>query len=482
VAHLSRAPSAPPGRRFDLVVVGGGISGVCVALESIRRGLTTLLLEADDFGGHTSWSSLRILHGGLRYLQRADLARFRESVHDRRWFQRAFPTLTVPQPVLMPLRGAGLRRPAVMRAALRVNDLLAAHRNAGLAVAARLPGGSLLDREATLAALPPAWDAGVRGGALWWDARADPPQRILMELLLRAVAEGAEAWSRAPVSGIGRTGGRGEGDLEVHIARARVEPPGSVAPESVLAGRVAVCVGPEAPAIAGVVAGLPQGAPAAGAAFNLVLRRPLPTRYGIAVDPPDGGVTLFAYPHGDLTLAGTVHGPGAPGIVEPPTQAEVAAFVARLRAALGGWEVEMADVARVLWGALPCLREGTDVQSPRPWLLPVPGLGDAAWVGVGVKYTTAPSLARALVDRLAPGSKAAPALDARPVRAVPDARTFLDLAARDRAAASELVRSLASEGADTIEDVVMRRSDWGLDPTQGEEVAAAVDPLGPFSS
>ena len=67
-------------KSYDLIIVGGGIYGVMLAFEASRRGLKSLLLERSDFGGATTFNSLRILHGGFRYLQTMDIHRFRESV------------------------------------------------------------------------------------------------------------------------------------------------------------------------------------------------------------------------------------------------------------------------------------------------------------------------------------------------------------------------------------------------------------------
>ncbi|MBA2564749.1 MAG: FAD-dependent oxidoreductase, partial [Gemmatimonadetes bacterium] len=61
---LVRDPAAAARERYDVVIVGGGAYGACLALESARRGLRPLLLERGDFGGATSWNSLRIVHGG----------------------------------------------------------------------------------------------------------------------------------------------------------------------------------------------------------------------------------------------------------------------------------------------------------------------------------------------------------------------------------------------------------------------------------
>ena len=70
------------------------------------------MLERDDFGGATSFNSLRIIHGGFRYLQNLDLPRFFESVSDRKWFLQNFPDLVEPIPCLIPLYGKGVYRPS----------------------------------------------------------------------------------------------------------------------------------------------------------------------------------------------------------------------------------------------------------------------------------------------------------------------------------------------------------------------------------
>src|SRR5919106_3247372 len=151
---IERNVDRAAGEDRDLIVVGGGIYGIALALEAARRGLKALLVERDDYGGATSWSNLRILHGGLRYLQSLDLARFFESVGERSWFLRHFPDLVRPLPCLMPLYGRGLKRPSVFKVALALNDLLSSRRNAGVKRAIRLPKGRLTSAAETAALFP----------------------------------------------------------------------------------------------------------------------------------------------------------------------------------------------------------------------------------------------------------------------------------------------------------------------------------------
>src|SRR5215208_6096759 len=89
----------------DLVVVGGGLHGACISWDATLRGLRVALIERDDFGAATSGNSLRIVHGGLRYLARGDLPRAREAIRERSALLRIAPALIEPLPVLVPATG-----------------------------------------------------------------------------------------------------------------------------------------------------------------------------------------------------------------------------------------------------------------------------------------------------------------------------------------------------------------------------------------
>ena len=169
---IPRNPEAFSRDQYDLVIIGGGIYGACLSLQAARCGLRSILLEREDFGGATSWNSLRILHGGLRYLQTLDLPRFRESVAERHWFCKHFPDLVRPLPCLMPLYGRGLKRKAAFGPALRLNDWLSSYRNDSVAESIRLPNGGILPAEQTLATFSRVNSAGLEAAGFWYDAMA----------------------------------------------------------------------------------------------------------------------------------------------------------------------------------------------------------------------------------------------------------------------------------------------------------------------
>jgi glycerol-3-phosphate dehydrogenase len=191
--NISRNPSTATQQTYDLIIVGGGIYGVMLSLESARRGLRSLLIERQDFGGSTSHNSLRIVHGGFRYLQTADFHRFYESVNERRWFLKNFPDLVQPLPCLMPLYGKGLRRPPILKTALLMNDAMSFYRNQNIRSDAHLEDGKIISPQQVKQLFPQVDPEGLKGGAVWHDARMPDSQRLLISLLKWACSLGAIA-------------------------------------------------------------------------------------------------------------------------------------------------------------------------------------------------------------------------------------------------------------------------------------------------
>src|SRR5262245_29538100 len=90
-------------RTFDLLVVGGGIDGLTIAYDAAQRGLAVALIERDDFGSGSSFNHQRTIHGGLRYLQRLEIGRARESAREQAAFARIAPHAVRPLPFVVPL-------------------------------------------------------------------------------------------------------------------------------------------------------------------------------------------------------------------------------------------------------------------------------------------------------------------------------------------------------------------------------------------
>ena len=157
--------------RFDIVVIGGGVTGAGAALDAATRGLSVALVEARDFASGTSSRSSKLFHGGLRYLEQLEFGLVREALRERELMTtRIAPHLVKPVPFLYPLSHRGWERPYVA-AGLALYDTMGGHNS--------MPGQKHLSRRAALRMFP-----GLRGDALvgavrYYDAQADDARHTL---------------------------------------------------------------------------------------------------------------------------------------------------------------------------------------------------------------------------------------------------------------------------------------------------------------
>ena len=179
---------------YDLVVIGGGINGAGIVRDAALRGLRVLLLEKGDFcSGTTSWSS-RLIHGGLRYLEYGELPLVFESLHERRRLRAAAPHLVKPLRLSIPIYAGGLRGRWIIKLGMVAYDVLS--------VGKKMPRHRMFDREEMLASEPGLNDAGLLGGAQYYDAQITFVERLVIENLVDAVAAGAHVRNYSPVIGI----------------------------------------------------------------------------------------------------------------------------------------------------------------------------------------------------------------------------------------------------------------------------------------
>src|SRR6184192_837993 len=116
--------------QFDVVVVGGGITGAGVALDAASRGYSVALVERHDFASGTSSRSSKLVHGGLRYLQKFDLGLVREALLERRLLVSLAPHLVKPLPLVVPSFG-GKRPDRMLGTGLHLYDVMARERKCG---------------------------------------------------------------------------------------------------------------------------------------------------------------------------------------------------------------------------------------------------------------------------------------------------------------------------------------------------------------
>src|SRR5438552_1336428 len=167
---------------FDVLVIGGGITGAGVALDAASRGLRTALVERDDFASGTSSKSSKLVHGGLRYLQQKELVLVYENLAERQRLLENAPHLVSVLPFLIPLFGRdGVLNKSVAKAystALWLYDL-----TGGVRIGRR---HRRISREEALAHLPTLRADLLAAGFLYFDARADDA-RLTLGVLRTAV-------------------------------------------------------------------------------------------------------------------------------------------------------------------------------------------------------------------------------------------------------------------------------------------------------
>lgn len=170
---------------FDVLVIGGGINGSGVARDAAQRGLKVALIERNDFGWGTTARSTRLAHGGLRYLEMFDFALVRESLRERERLLRNAPHLVHPLPFLTPVYQESRRGPAMIKLGMALYDLLSYDKS--------LPRYRWYGREGLLQLEPGLAAEGLMGGALYYDAQIDYPERLCIENVLCAARSGALA-------------------------------------------------------------------------------------------------------------------------------------------------------------------------------------------------------------------------------------------------------------------------------------------------
>lgn len=176
---------------FDVLVIGGGIYGAALARAAALQNLRVALIEQFDFGSGTSANSLKIIHGGLRYLQHFDIFRMRESISARRRLLKIAPHLVRPLPCLVPTYGFGLRSQPVMALALALNDIISCDRNRGLSEDSKIPRGKTISQSECSQILPTTIVSDSNGGAVWHDALVTNSERLNLEFIISAVDLGA---------------------------------------------------------------------------------------------------------------------------------------------------------------------------------------------------------------------------------------------------------------------------------------------------
>jgi glycerol-3-phosphate dehydrogenase len=203
---MRRNISALTNGTFDLLVIGGGITGACVARDAALRGLKVAIIDRGDWSAGTSSASSKLVHGGLRYLKQLQFSLIRESLAERRIWERIAPHLVSPLPFLVPFFGEGFGAKATLRAGLTLYDLLSYDKGWLDDPDQRLPNHRMLSRAEAIAEEPALDQPGFTGALRYYDCQMDAPERLGLECIIDAVENGAAAANYVEAVGFERTG------------------------------------------------------------------------------------------------------------------------------------------------------------------------------------------------------------------------------------------------------------------------------------
>jgi len=381
------ALAALGGERFDLLVVGGGITGCGIARDAALRGMRVALCEQDDFASGTSSRSSRLIHGGVRYLEHGHLHLVFESSRERRRLLRIAPHLVRPLAFTWPVYAGARVAHWKLLAGLTLYDALALFRNVG--------NHRRLTREAVLAREPALRPEGLEGGARYWDASTDDA-RLTLANALGAVRAGATVINHAPVVSL-NFGDNGADGAVVRDALSGVE-------VTVRARTVVSAAGPWTDAVQAMESAQHRASVLGSAGAHIAVpRERVSNREAVTLVSPHDGRVFFVLPAGDHTIIGTTETPaGAPPHEIRATRGEVRYLLESCNAFFPAAALRDDDVVSAWSGIRPlaaALADGDAGSASREHTISVGARGVLAVTGG--KLTTYRAMAEEVVDRVA---------------------------------------------------------------------------------
>lgn len=321
-------------RLFDVVVIGGGISGLGIALECSSRGFDTVLLERDKICLATSDQSLRVIHGGFRYLQNGNLLRIIESLRDQTRVLKEAPSLVKLLPCVMPLQRFGMKSRGPVEVAANFYNFLCEQ------VVGQRSRAGIISSEFVSKHVQLLRGFAPHGALLWYDARLRDPQKFSALIRHKIDREGGEVVEGMNVMSVAR-------QQNVFVVRCT-----DGEEEGEICGRVVVnATGPWLKDV--TFDGVQRKGPKTWCrAFNIILNRKLQERFAVAAKSPAGRM-LFTVPRAEVTAIGTGYLPYEKGDAKEIQQGELQQFLDDCNATFHGANLSTADIREVEVGIIP---------------------------------------------------------------------------------------------------------------------------------
>ena len=284
--------------KFDLVIIGGGITGAAVAYIAAARGLSVALFEKKDYGGATSAATSKLIHGGLRYLANGELKLVRESLRERRILGNIAPNFVYPLPFIMPMYKRWRGNIWKMLIGMYLYDMLSYDKKDTWDRSKKLQNHRLINHRKTIRVEPNLKMEDLRNAFYFFDYQSIFPERLTLAFIKSAAEYGACVSNYTPVEGF--IYGEGKKITGVHVSDMFTDKT-----REVHAGLIVNCGGTWADKILGMAAGSDQLTHRVKRSEGIhIITKKIAGQHVVSIQKADGG-HMMIMPWRDHSLIGT---------------------------------------------------------------------------------------------------------------------------------------------------------------------------------
>ncbi len=187
--------------QFDLIIVGGGITGAAVAYDAASRGLKVALFEKSDFGAATSSATSKLIHGGLRYLNNFEFGLVRESLKERRILENIAPNIVYPLAFMVPTYTTFKSNKWMLLAGMILYDILSYDKGFTWDKTKKLPSYKTISTKKTKEIEPQIKTKDLTGSTIYYDCQNTNPERLTLAFIKSAVNSGAKVSNYSKIIG-----------------------------------------------------------------------------------------------------------------------------------------------------------------------------------------------------------------------------------------------------------------------------------------
>jgi len=377
-------------QEFDLIVIGGGITGSAVAYDAASRGLKVALFEKKDFGWGTSAATSKLIHGGLRYLTRLEFGLVRESLRERRILENIAPNFVYPLPFMIPNYRRFKDNKRIIKTGMILYDILSFDKGNTRDEAKKIPIHYSISREDALSEEPNLREEGLTGAAVYYDCQNISPERLTLAYIKSAVKYGAKVANYAEIKDFIYANNKRIVGVKVLdlITRKEVE----------IKGKLTIdCAGPWTDIILNMAERDDTDHTIRRSEGIHIITKPLVNRYAVALLTPKGR-HFFIIPWRNHSLIGTTDKEykGSPDNYHV-TRQSIEEFLQDINESFGNGTISYDDILYAYGGLRPLVEdqvEGTYESSRKYEIFDCKKDGYDGLIAIeGGKYTTSRNLA-----------------------------------------------------------------------------------------